>query len=187
MACLRDIQSLLGKPNPFYAGFGNRMADALSYRSVGVPSSRIFTIDSTAEVKMELLEYAGYRSSYIHMTDLVDHFFPPIGLTFQEEYTDLLYWKVKLPELSDDEDRKPKAVEEEEDNDEGDDNDEPERESSDIGDVSDFEEEEEEKLPPESPTPQRRPQSYEIGRQDHKPKVQAEELKIEENPRGQSV
>lgn len=36
--------------------------DALSYRSVGVPSSRIFTIDSGGEIKMELL--AAYKSSY---------------------------------------------------------------------------------------------------------------------------
>ncbi len=65
MACLRDIQRLFGPSakNPFYAGFGNRITDALSYRSVNVPSSRIFTIDSTGEVKMELLELAGYKSS----------------------------------------------------------------------------------------------------------------------------
>jgi phosphatidate phosphatase LPIN len=65
MACLRDIQRLFGL-NPkgqFYAGFGNRITDALSYRSVNIPSSRIFTIDSTGEVKMELLELAGYKSS----------------------------------------------------------------------------------------------------------------------------
>ena len=67
MAALRDIQKLFGTTakNPFYAGFGNRITDALSYRSVGVPSSRIFTIDSNSEVRMELLELAGYKSSYV--------------------------------------------------------------------------------------------------------------------------
>lgn len=66
MACLRDIQRLFSAAgrNPFYAGFGNRMTDALSYRSVSIPSARIFTIDSSSEVKMELLELAGYKSSY---------------------------------------------------------------------------------------------------------------------------
>ena len=65
MACLRDIQRLFGEASriPFYAGFGNRITDALSYRSVNVPSARIFTIDSAGEVKMELLELAGYKSS----------------------------------------------------------------------------------------------------------------------------
>ncbi len=69
MACLRDIQRLFasGQRNPFYAGFGNRITDAMSYRSVNVPASRIFTIDSGGEVKMELLELVGYKSSYIHM------------------------------------------------------------------------------------------------------------------------
>ena len=70
MACLRDIRRLFGTSarNPFYAGFGNRITDALSYRSVDVPSSRIFTIDSSGEVKMELLELAGYKSSYVEFT-----------------------------------------------------------------------------------------------------------------------
>ncbi|KAF9567364.1 LNS2-domain-containing protein [Agrocybe pediades] len=107
MACLRDIQRLFGESarNPFYAGFGNRITDALSYRSVNVPSARIFTIDSSGEVKMELLELAGYKSSYIHMTDLVDQMFPPIHRKWAPEYTDFNYWKTPvqdfpLPDLS---------------------------------------------------------------------------------------
>jgi len=101
MACLRDIQRLFGPlvKNPFYAGFGNRITDALSYRSVNVPSSRIFTIDSTGEVKMELLELAGYKSSYIHMTDLVDQMFPPINRQWAPEFTDLNYWKTPIPDI----------------------------------------------------------------------------------------
>ncbi|KAF9450644.1 LNS2-domain-containing protein [Macrolepiota fuliginosa MF-IS2] len=100
MACLRDIQRLFGEhaKNPFYAGFGNRITDALSYRSVNVPSARIFTIDSTGEVKMELLELAGYKSSYIHMTDLVDQMFPPIHKKWAPEYTDFNYWKIPVPD-----------------------------------------------------------------------------------------
>ncbi|PPQ79511.1 hypothetical protein CVT25_003393 [Psilocybe cyanescens] len=107
MACLRDIQRLFGESarNPFYAGFGNRITDALSYRSVNVPSARIFTIDSAGEVKMELLELAGYKSSYIHMTDLVDQMFPPIHRKWTPEYTDFNYWKTPvqdfpLPDMS---------------------------------------------------------------------------------------
>lgn len=101
MACLRDVQKLFGGPshNPFYAGFGNRITDALSYRSVSIPSSRIFTIDSAGEVKMELLELAGYKSSYIHMTDLVDQMFPPINRKWASEYTDFNYWKTPMQEF----------------------------------------------------------------------------------------
>ncbi|KAJ8507390.1 hypothetical protein ONZ45_g10251 [Pleurotus djamor] len=101
MACLRDIKQLFGDAakNPFYAGFGNRITDALSYRSVNVPSSRIFTIDSSGEVKLELLELAGYKSSYIHMTDLVDQMFPPIHRKWAAEYTDFNYWKPPMQEF----------------------------------------------------------------------------------------
>ncbi|KAL5527740.1 hypothetical protein ACEPAG_6541 [Sanghuangporus baumii] len=100
MACLRDIQRLFGEgKNPFYAGFGNRITDALSYRSVNIPSQRIFTIDSTGEVKMELLEVAGYKSSYMHLTDLVDQMFPPVHRKTETEYSDVNYWKTPIREF----------------------------------------------------------------------------------------
>ncbi|KAG8973032.1 hypothetical protein FRC05_009147, partial [Tulasnella sp. 425] len=101
MACLRDIQRLFGLQHkePFYAGFGNRITDSLSYRSVNVPSARIFTIDSSGEVKMELLELAGYKSSYIHMTDLVDQIFPPVHKKWATEFTDFNYWRDPLPDV----------------------------------------------------------------------------------------
>ncbi|OBA20391.1 LNS2-domain-containing protein [Metschnikowia bicuspidata var. bicuspidata NRRL YB-4993] len=92
MACLRDINSLFfaappagrepdlaaNDRTPFYAGFGNRITDAISYRSVQIPSHRIFTINPNGEVHMELLELAGYRLSYLHIGELVDQFFPPL-------------------------------------------------------------------------------------------------------------
>lgn len=104
MACLRDIARLFGDDpsqpehkTPFYAGFGNRITDALSYRSVNIPSSRIFTIDSNGEVKMELLELAGYHTSYPNMTDLVDQMFPPVPSMRRNEhiaaFTDFNYWR----------------------------------------------------------------------------------------------
>ncbi|OKL56012.1 hypothetical protein UA08_08645 [Talaromyces atroroseus] len=97
MACLRDILNLFPpSQNPFYAGFGNRLTDALSYRSVNIPSSRIFTINSYAEVSLDLLSLNKYKSSYVTMRELVDHFFPPISLLVQgggEEFTDFTYWR----------------------------------------------------------------------------------------------
>lgn len=65
-------------PTPFIAGFGNRITDGISYRSVGIPRSRIFTINPDGEVHMELLELSGYKSSYLFINELVDHFFPPV-------------------------------------------------------------------------------------------------------------
>lgn len=105
MACLRDILSLFPpNHNPFYAGFGNRLTDALSYRSVNIPSARIFTINSNAEVSLDLLSLNKYRSSYVSMRELVDHFFPPVGLLVQvggEEFTDFTYWRDQPPNLED--------------------------------------------------------------------------------------
>lgn len=97
MACLRDILHLFpNRENPFYAGFGNRFTDALSYRSVNIPSTRIFTINSNAEVSLDLLSLNKYKSSYVSMRELVDHFFPPVSLLVQEggeEFTDFTYWR----------------------------------------------------------------------------------------------
>ena len=103
MACLRDILGLFGqKKSPFYAGFGNRLTDALSYRSVNIPSTRIFTINSNAEVSLDLLTLNKYKSSYVTMREVVDHFFPPIGLLVTgggEEFTDFNYWRETPLEL----------------------------------------------------------------------------------------
>ena len=117
MACLRDIMNLFNpvtetSPSldgsipyhqqrsttrtPFYAGFGNRLNDALSYRSVSIPPTRIFTINSNAEVSMNLLTLNKYRTSYITMREIVDHYFPPVGMLIKEggeEYTDFNYWR----------------------------------------------------------------------------------------------
>lgn len=107
MACLKDIMNLYGTGStPFYAGFGNRITDALSYRSVSIPSSRIFTINPEGEVHMELLEMAGYKSSYVNINELVDHFFPPVDFTAatnnyfnDENFTDVNYWRESIPQL----------------------------------------------------------------------------------------
>lgn len=115
MQCLRDLQNLFGKENkPFHAGFGNRITDAISYRYVDVKSSRIFTINSYGDVQMELLQFAGYKSSYLSMNDLVDHFFPPVNNIAKKDegdFTDFTYWRSNIPEIdfSDDEDNKAKV------------------------------------------------------------------------------
>ena len=97
MACLRDILSLFpDRSTPFYAGFGNRLTDALSYRTVNIPSTRIFTINSNAEVSLDLLSLNQYRSSYVSIRELVDHFFPPVSMLVTEGgegFTDFNYWR----------------------------------------------------------------------------------------------
>jgi phosphatidate phosphatase LPIN len=142
MACLRDILNLFsGKENPFCAGFGNRLTDALSYRSVNIPSTRIFTINSNAEVSLDLLSLNKYKSSYVTMQELLDHFFPPTSLLVQsggEEYTDFTYWRDTPQELDD--------FSSTDSEDEGDDEDEPAEdeilEEDEDADEEDYEEDE---------------------------------------------
>lgn len=143
MACLRDILNLFsGKENPFYAGFGNRLTDALSYRSVNIPSTRIFTINSNAEVSLDLLSLNKYKSSYVTMQELIDHFFPSISLLVQsggEDYTDFTYWRdtpQNLEEFSTTD-----SEDEGEDEDEDDDIDEDEEDDEVADDEGDGEEE----------------------------------------------
>lgn len=105
MACLRDIMSLFNtRKSPFYAGFGNRLTDALSYRSVNIPSTRIFTINSNAEVSLDLLSLNKYKTGYTSMRETVDHFFPPVGMLVQEggeAFTDFNYWRDIPPDMDD--------------------------------------------------------------------------------------
>ncbi|KAJ2477320.1 lipin Ned1 [Coemansia sp. RSA 2320] len=99
MACLRDIKNLFGEQSPFYAGFGNRITDAMSYRSVNVPVSRICTIDTTGEIKLDLLP--GYKSSYVKMNDLVDMMFPALSSKLDPKFNDWEYWRPGLPSIDD--------------------------------------------------------------------------------------
>ncbi|KAH8597496.1 Lipin/Ned1/Smp2-domain-containing protein [Bisporella sp. PMI_857] len=121
MACLRDIKNLFG-PNrrPFYAGFGNRLTDAMSYRSVSIPSNRIFTINSNAEVSLDLLSLNKLKYSYVNMREVVDHYFPPTNTLVKgggEEFTDFSYWREPVLEIEDFSDSESDEKEEEEEED----------------------------------------------------------------------
>ncbi|KAI1495422.1 LNS2-domain-containing protein [Biscogniauxia marginata] len=129
MATLRDIRSLYGPENHcFYAGFGNRLTDQISYRTVDVPRNRIFTINSNAEVSLDLLSLNKLKLSYVNMGEVVDHYFPPVSTLVKGggvEYTDFTYWRdtpLEIDEFSasdsDDEDAQ-ESLDEEEDEDVG--------------------------------------------------------------------
>lgn len=101
IAALRDIQNLFiedeTSANPFYAGFGNRITDAQSYHAVGVPPSRIFTINAAGAVWVEqLLLVGGVSSTYLAMTDIVDLYFPPVHTAPREgdeSFSDINWWR----------------------------------------------------------------------------------------------
>jgi len=97
--CLKDIQSLFGhcETNPFFAGYGNRPNDAYAYRAVGIPVSRIFTINPAGKLKHELTQ--NFTSSYIEQDSMVDLMFPPYGKDgfdpdFKtQEYSSFGFWR----------------------------------------------------------------------------------------------
>lgn len=132
MACLRDIKNLFGTSGtPFYAGFGNRLTDALSYRSVSIPSNRIFTINSNAEVSLDLLTLNKLIYSYVNMREVVDHYFPPVNTLVNgggEEYTDFTYWREPVLEIDD------FSASDDDDEDDEEDDDEDEENNDALGD-----------------------------------------------------
>ncbi|KAK4181713.1 putative nuclear elongation and deformation protein [Triangularia setosa] len=143
MSTLRDIRSLYGPDRkPFYAGFGNRFTDQISYRTVDVPRTRIFTINSNAEVSLDLLSLNKMKLSYVNMTEVVDHYFPPVSTLIKgggEEYTDFTYWRdnpLELDEFS--------ASDTEGEDNHDDDDDEEEEDEEEMDEDEEYEDEDEE-------------------------------------------
>jgi len=102
IACLRDIRSLFPEttnPNPFYAGYGNRVNDVWAYQAVGIPMSRIFTINPRGELRHELTN--AFQTSYGSMTSIVDLVFPPTSQSPQMalDYSSFTFWREPLPNI----------------------------------------------------------------------------------------
>uniref|UniRef100_A0A8C8GIV2 phosphatidate phosphatase n=1 Tax=Oncorhynchus tshawytscha TaxID=74940 RepID=A0A8C8GIV2_ONCTS len=102
IACLTDIRDLFNpQRKPFYAAFGNRTNDANAYKEVGVPDTRIFTVNPKGELIQE--KNKGSKSSYTHLSELVEHFFPMISEDGRSssfdcpEFSHFSYWREPLP------------------------------------------------------------------------------------------
>ncbi|KAG0595957.1 hypothetical protein M758_UG212300 [Ceratodon purpureus] len=94
IACLQDIRDLFPEDcNPFYAGFGNRDTDEISYLKVGIPKGKIFIINPKGEVAVNNRVDV---KSYTSLHKLVDDMFPPQTYTEQVCRLDLplscVYW-----------------------------------------------------------------------------------------------
>ncbi|XP_037305802.2 phosphatidate phosphatase LPIN1 isoform X2 [Pungitius pungitius] len=102
--CLNDIKNLF-HPNtqPFYAAFGNRPTDVYSYKEVGVPLNRIFTVNPKGEL---VQEHAKTNiSSYVRLGEVVDHVFPlkvrasSSDFPCADTYSHFTYWRQQLPRV----------------------------------------------------------------------------------------
>uniref|UniRef100_UPI00398EB8E0 phosphatidate phosphatase LPIN1 isoform X2 n=1 Tax=Pristiophorus japonicus TaxID=55135 RepID=UPI00398EB8E0 len=100
--CLTDIRNLF-YPNkePFYGAFGNRSNDVYSYKQVGVPINRIFTVNPKGEL---IQEHAKTNvSSYVRLSEIVDHVFPLLkrehssDFPCSDTYSQFTFWREQLP------------------------------------------------------------------------------------------
>uniref|UniRef100_A0A4W3IQ93 phosphatidate phosphatase n=1 Tax=Callorhinchus milii TaxID=7868 RepID=A0A4W3IQ93_CALMI len=100
--CLTDIRNLFF-PNkePFYGAFGNRPNDVYSYKQVGVPINRIFTVNPKGEL---IQEHAKTNvSSYVRLSEIVDHVFPLLkrehssDFPCSDTYSQFTFWREQLP------------------------------------------------------------------------------------------
>ncbi|TVK90513.1 Phosphatidate phosphatase LPIN2 [Bagarius yarrelli] len=103
IACLTDIRDLFNPHRQsFYAAFGNRTNDAFAYKEVGVPETRIFTVNPKGELIQE--NSKGHKSSYSHLSELVEHVFPLLSkgpsVSFDyPEFSNFSFWREPLPSL----------------------------------------------------------------------------------------
>lgn len=97
IACLNDILALFPHINPYYAGFGNRGSDAISYLTVGVPKGKIFIINQRGEIRVS---NRAYTRSYMKLNEVVHEMFPAINQPPpQEEFNQFQYWRLPDPDI----------------------------------------------------------------------------------------
>ncbi|KAI4316713.1 hypothetical protein L6164_024667 [Bauhinia variegata] len=96
IGCLEDIKALFPSDcNPFYAGFGNRETDEISYLKVGIPKGKIFTVNPKGEI---VVNRCLNTKSYTSLHALVNGIFPPIiSSAHQEDYNSWNFWKLPPP------------------------------------------------------------------------------------------
>uniref|UniRef100_A0A7N0SXK3 LNS2/PITP domain-containing protein n=1 Tax=Kalanchoe fedtschenkoi TaxID=63787 RepID=A0A7N0SXK3_KALFE len=92
IACLEDIRALFPPDcNPFYAGFGNRDTDEISYLKVGIPKGKIFIINPKGEVAVHRRVDT---NSYSDLHTLANGMFPSICSSEQEDFNSWNFWKL---------------------------------------------------------------------------------------------
>ncbi|KAJ3697034.1 hypothetical protein LUZ61_000739 [Rhynchospora tenuis] len=97
ISCLEAIKALFPADcNPFYAGFGNRDTDEISYLKVGVPMGKIFIINPKGEVAVHRRVDT---KSYSSLHALVHGMFPPYSTLEQEGFNDVNFWRLPLPSI----------------------------------------------------------------------------------------
>jgi hypothetical protein len=80
IACLTSVRAAFPPhTKPFFAGFGNRYNDVISYDAVGIPTHKIFIIDPSSVLHVCLV-----KQTYRDLGHLVDVTFPPLKKRMQQ-------------------------------------------------------------------------------------------------------
>ncbi|XP_053572493.1 LOW QUALITY PROTEIN: phosphatidate phosphatase LPIN3-like [Bombina bombina] len=103
ISCLSDIRQLFTDPQPFYAAFGNRTNDVMAYKQVGVPESRIFTVNPQGVLTQEL--NPSFKSSYSALKELVNVMFPPLATDsvtslLSSDFNSFSFWRTPVLEIN---------------------------------------------------------------------------------------
>ncbi|EFO87827.1 hypothetical protein CRE_05619 [Caenorhabditis remanei] len=118
IAALSELKKLFPSPNPFYAGFGNRDTDVISYKAVAVPTARILIIEPSGTIKR--WDSSRLEPSYTSIaTDSVDYMFPPLPFHIKDHavkkerhtsawskplnHSNFTHWHVRPEDVLDDE------------------------------------------------------------------------------------
>ncbi|KAK9756290.1 hypothetical protein RND81_01G087300 [Saponaria officinalis] len=97
ISCLEDIKVLFPPDhNPFYAGFGNRDTDEISYLRVGIPMGKIFIINPKGQIAVNRRVDT---KSYTSLHSLVHDMFPPAPVSEQEDYNSWNFWRLPPPDV----------------------------------------------------------------------------------------
>lgn len=99
IATLQSIRNLFPPFwNPFFAGFGNRGTDEISYKAVGIPPGKVFTINPRGEIRRSTGAVVGsLLGSLAGINTLVNEVFPPQvaskGESVRTEFNDAAFWR----------------------------------------------------------------------------------------------
>lgn len=94
IACLLLIKGLFCGKDPFIAGFGNKITDVVTYKSVNIPSNRIYTVNERGEIQAEYTK--AIVGTYHTINEFIDSIFPSVNgpeNTLDHKYTNFRWWR----------------------------------------------------------------------------------------------
>lgn len=98
IACLQQIKSLFNGMNPYVAGFGNKITDVVTYKTLNIPTNRIYTVNELGQIQAEYTKTT--VGTYHTINEFIDSIFPAIN-TYDSTVSDSVFnnfkwWRLHL-------------------------------------------------------------------------------------------